>query len=175
VTGTTARVTWQCGCGSCQNSFHCRLVACHPSRWTRRRRWAGSEGNVKAGFDPLVKILVIYCDQSAVEKHLAFPVGICLACHQTPLPDLLAVRTRFSTLLDKVVNRGQYFVWCDRRTLIRRRSTSIFGMATRFGTLSSAGTPSPTVGVQRLPLFASMLWNSLNLSKSMTALPVCQS
>ena len=26
--------------------------------------------------------------------------------------------TRFSTLLDKVVDRGQYIIWCDRRTLI---------------------------------------------------------
>ena len=26
--------------------------------------------------------------------------------------------TRFSTLLDKVVDRGQYVVWCDRKTLI---------------------------------------------------------
>jgi len=26
--------------------------------------------------------------------------------------------TRFSTLLDKVVDRGQYVVWCDHRTLI---------------------------------------------------------
>ena len=52
---------------------HCLLVACEPSRWSRRRQGAGSKDYVEMVSDPWVEIiLVIDGDRVGVEKHLAF-------------------------------------------------------------------------------------------------------
>ena len=37
-----------------------------------------------------------------------------------PLAFVWPATTRFTTLLDKIVNRGHYVVWCDRRPLISK-------------------------------------------------------
>ena len=68
-------------------------------------------------FNPSVEIPVIDGDWVGVKKHLAFSIGIRLACHQAPFPDVIPVMTRLSTFLDKVVDRSQYVVWRDRRAL----------------------------------------------------------
>ena len=78
----------------------------------------GFKGNVEAGSDPSVEILVIDGDRSGVKPYLAFPVGVCLACHKAPLPYILPLLTRVSTVLDKLVDCGQYVMWCDRKALI---------------------------------------------------------
>ena len=97
--------------GSCKHLgqgkiVHCLLVASDPSRWTCRRRGVGSEGYVKTVSDPSVKIPIINGNRGGVKKHLAFSVGIRLACHQAPFPDVIPVMTRLSTFLDKVVDRS---------------------------------------------------------------------
>jgi hypothetical protein len=100
---------------------HCLLVSCDPSRRPRRRRGAGSEGYVESVSYPSVEITVIDGDRVGVEKTLAFYVGICLACHQAPFPDVIPVMTRLSTFLDNIVDRSQYAVWpnkCQDFTLV---------------------------------------------------------
>jgi hypothetical protein len=105
----------------------------------------GVQRQCQGGFRPIAR-------NPRHRKHLAFSVGIRLACHQTPLPDVLPGMTRFSTLLDKVVDRGQYVVWCDRRTLIAEEIDEHIQDGHKIWDLEFGGGPIPNCRQSKVAL-----------------------
>jgi hypothetical protein len=60
--------------------------------------------------------------------------------------------TRFSTLLDKVIDRGQYVVWCDRRTLIAEEIDEHIRDGHKIWDLEFGGGPIPNCRCPKVAL-----------------------
>ena len=82
--------------------------------------------------------------------------------------------TRFSTLLDKVIDRGQYVIWCDRRTLIAEEIDEHIRDGHKIWDLEFGGGP---VSNCRRPQVALVCLHFVELHepKFVTASPVCHS
>jgi len=123
----------------------------------------------------MVEILVIDGDRSGVETYLASPVGVCLACQQAPPPDILPVLTRFTTLLDKVVDRSQYVVRCDRRPLISEEIDEHIWDGQKIWDPEFSGDPVPSCRRPKAALVHLHIVELTKFSKSIIASPACHS